>query len=170
MANVKLEYKLPTQVCSCCGKEKPISEFYTQSITGLPTKQCKECINIKRACVREKRKISKFAAKERQRSLGGPVEYTVEDWKATMLHFSGCCAYCGKPQGRAKSDRLDRDHVIPCSKGGKTERHNIVPACTKCNRGRGNKDWKPWFREQPFYSEEREKNIDEWIADLDYNV
>lgn len=167
---IKLHYEAPKYKCSCCGEEKEASEFYTQSITGLPTKQCKSCINIKRACQRDRRKVSKFAAKERQRAMGEEVNYSVEDWKATMLHFGGCCAYCGKPQGRAKADRLDKDHVIAFSKGGKTERHNIIPACRSCNRGRGNREWRAWFKSQEFYSVDREKKIDKWIAPLDYNV
>lgn len=170
MSDIKLHYTPPQYTCSCCGQSKPASEFYTQSITGLPTKQCKECINIKRACQRDRRKVSKFAAKERQRAMGEEVTYTVEDWKATMLHFGGRCAYCGVAQGRAKADRLDKDHVIAFSKGGKTERHNIIPACRKCNRGRGNREWRSWYREQDFYSADNEKKIDEWIEPLEYNV
>lgn len=170
MSEIKLHYEVPKHTCSCCGQEKPVTEFYTQSITGLPTKQCKECINIKRACQRDRRKVSKFAAKERQRALGEEVNYTVEDWKATMLFFGGRCAYCGTPQGRAKADRLDKDHVIAFSKGGKTERHNIIPACRKCNRGRGNRDWREWYASQPFYEQSREEKIDKWIEPLAYNV
>lgn len=170
MSDVKLHYTPPVYTCSCCGQNKPATEFYTQSITGLPTKQCKECINIKRACQRDKRRVSKFAAKERQRAMGEEVVYTVEDWKATMLFFGGRCAYCGMQQGRAKDAKLDKDHVIAFSKGGKTERHNIIPACRKCNRGRGNRDWKEWYREQEFYSVDNEKKIDEWISELEYNV
>lgn len=170
MSDVKLHYTPPVYTCSCCGQKKPSTEFYTQSITGLPTKQCKECINIKRACQRDRRRVSKFAAKERQRAMGEEVVYTVEDWKATMLFFGGRCAYCGMQQGRAKDAKLDKDHVIAFSKGGKTERHNIIPACRKCNRGRGNRDWKEWYREQEFYSVDNEKKIDEWISELEYNV
>lgn len=170
MSDVKLHYTPPVYTCSCCGQKKPATEFYTQSITGLPTKQCKECINIKRACQRDRRRVSKFAAKERQRAMGEEVVYTVEDWKATMLFFGGRCAYCGMQQGRAKDTKLDKDHVIAFSKGGKTERHNIIPACRKCNRGRGNRDWKEWYREQEFYSVDNEKKIDEWISELEYNV
>ena len=36
MGDIKLHYELPRHTCSCCGKEKPVTEFYTQSITGLP--------------------------------------------------------------------------------------------------------------------------------------
>lgn len=170
MPEIRLHYTPPKYTCSCCGEEKPATEFYTQSTTGLPTKQCKECINIKRACQRDKRKVSKFVAKERQRACGEEVTYTVDDWKATMVYFKGCCAYCGKPQGRAKTDRLDKDHVIAFSKGGKTERHNIVPACKKCNRGRGNREWRTWYKSQDFYDTSREEKIDKWIEPLTYNV
>ena len=170
MAEVRLHFDPPKYKCTCCGEEKPLSEFYTQSVTGLPTKQCKSCINIKRGCQRDRRRVSKFAAKERQREMDVTVEYTVEDWQATMLHFKGACAYCGKPQGRAKSERLDKDHVIAYSMGGKTERHNIIPACRKCNRGRGNQEWQTWFKKQEFYDKGREKAIEDWVAGATKNV
>ncbi|MFH0976591.1 MAG: HNH endonuclease [Spirochaetota bacterium] len=43
---------------------------------------------------------------------------------------SGVCSYCGQkiPQGE-----LTMDHVIPLSRGGTSERVNIVPACKDCN-------------------------------------
>lgn len=44
------------------------------------------------------------------------------------------CQYCGS------DDRpLTMDHVIPKSKGGKTEWTNVVAACVPCNRKKGNK-------------------------------
>lgn len=46
------------------------------------------------------------------------------------------CQFCGekKPQ-RA----LTYDHVVPFSRGGKTEWTNIVTACGPCNRRKGNR-------------------------------
>ena len=43
---------------------------------------------------------------------------------------SGLCTYCGQkiPQGE-----LTMDHIIPLSRGGRSERINIVPACKECN-------------------------------------
>lgn len=35
-----------SQVCSCCGGDKPLSEFYLHS-DGRPRKQCKQCRNTK---------------------------------------------------------------------------------------------------------------------------
>lgn len=160
---IKLSYTPKTQVCTCCGVEKPLSEFYTQAYTGLPTSQCKTCINVKRSVQRHKDKHGKFVSKEKLRSME-VVDYALDDWRDAMLHFAGCCAYCGKPEGRAKSDKFDREHFVPLSRGGTTQRSNIGPACRKCNRGRGNKPIAHWYREQEFWSKEREEKIVQWIG------
>lgn len=156
-----LHYEMPTQVCKCCGIEKPISEFYQQSITGLPSAQCKECVNIKRSVMRGKRRHNKFLAKEKSRT-GEIPELTLADWKECMLFFHGSCAYCGTHEGRAAAAKLDRDHLLPVSRGGQTTKKNVIPACRKCNRGRGNRDWREWYQAQEFYSPEREAQIDAW--------
>jgi 5-methylcytosine-specific restriction endonuclease McrA len=46
------------------------------------------------------------------------------------------CAYCGehKPTGQ-----LTFDHIVPRSKGGKTEWENIVMACKTCNAKKADK-------------------------------
>ena len=162
----KLRYEPKLTVCSCCGIAKAPSEFYTQSTTGLPTAQCKTCINVKRSVVRGKRRHNKFVSKEKFRT-GEVPEFTLVDWKACMVHFSGCCAYCGKPEGRAAADKVDRDHAIPISKGGKTTKRNVIPACRACNRGRGNADWQVWFSKQNFYTVERERHIQAWLDGKD---
>lgn len=148
--------------CTCCAQSKPLSEFGTQSYTGLPTTQCKHCISIKRSVVRHKAKHGKFISKEKQRSFETP-DFSLADWKECMLWFRGACAYCGKPEGRAKADKMDRDHIVAISKGGQTIKSNMCPACTKCNRGRGNKDWLTWFRAQPFYDEYKALRIAKWL-------
>ena len=155
-----------TQVCSCCGQQKPLSEFYKQSYTGIPTLQCKVCINVKRGVVRHKQRHTKFVAKERQRNMED-VDYSIKDWQECMVHFHGECAYCGVSEGRAKAAKFDRDHIIALSKGGKTTKRNIIPACPKCNRSRGNKDWKVWYLTSPNYSKARAEAIDNWIHGSD---
>ncbi len=44
------------------------------------------------------------------------------------------CQYCNSTE-----HPLTIDHVIPKSKGGKTEWTNVVAACVACNRKKGNK-------------------------------
>jgi 5-methylcytosine-specific restriction endonuclease McrA len=49
-------------------------------------------------------------------------------WKAKIS--AGKCYYCG---GRFKPSDLTMDHKIPLSRGGTSEKNNIVPACKECN-------------------------------------
>ena len=44
------------------------------------------------------------------------------------------CQYCGR---RFSSEDLNYDHVIPKSRGGKSEWTNIVTCCLECNRQKG---------------------------------
>jgi 5-methylcytosine-specific restriction endonuclease McrA len=44
------------------------------------------------------------------------------------------CQYCGK---RYPSEELTYDHVLPKSRGGRTEWNNIVTCCIECNRKKG---------------------------------
>jgi len=46
------------------------------------------------------------------------------------------CQYCKTPHIRKE---LTLDHVIPLSKGGKTQWNNIVAACSPCNVAKGDK-------------------------------
>ncbi len=43
---------------------------------------------------------------------------------------AGTCHYCGKTVG---PHGLTMDHIIPLSRGGTSERFNIVAACKECN-------------------------------------
>lgn len=42
----------------------------------------------------------------------------------------GVCYYCHQKVGRKN---LTMDHVVPLSRGGKSKKGNIVPACKECN-------------------------------------
>ena len=42
----------------------------------------------------------------------------------------GICHYCSREVGRPN---LTMDHVVPLSRGGKSKKGNIVPACKECN-------------------------------------
>ena len=159
---MQLTYKPKMLTCIACGKVKPETEFYRTSYTDIPTNQCKTCINIKRKVMREKGKHQKFVAKEKQRSMG-ECTYQIKDWRDAMVFFAGCCVYCGKTDGSKKTNRLEREHMQPLSKCGETERRNIVPACSKCNRGRGNREWKAWYRAQTFYDAKKEARIQLWL-------
>ena len=47
-----------------------------------------------------------------------------------------CCQYCG---GGFSASDLTFDHIVPRSKGGRTNWTNVVAACSPCNLRKGNK-------------------------------
>ena len=50
-------------------------------------------------------------------------------WWMKKTH-KGVCYYCNCKVGQAN---LTMDHVVPLSRGGKSKKGNIVPACKECN-------------------------------------
>jgi 5-methylcytosine-specific restriction enzyme A len=51
------------------------------------------------------------------------------EWWLRKVH-KGVCYYCQRQVGRA---HLTMDHVVPISRGGRSNKGNIVPACKECN-------------------------------------
>ena len=49
-------------------------------------------------------------------------------WKRRLA--KGVCYYCNRQVGTVN---LTMDHVVPLSRGGKSKKGNIVPACKECN-------------------------------------
>jgi 5-methylcytosine-specific restriction endonuclease McrA len=47
----------------------------------------------------------------------------------------GICYYCHREVGRKN---LTMDHLVPLSRGGKSKKGNIVPACKDCNNKKKN--------------------------------
>ena len=49
-------------------------------------------------------------------------------WKRQLA--KGHCYYCGKAY---PPKTLTMDHIVPLSRGGKSTKGNVVPACKVCN-------------------------------------
>jgi 5-methylcytosine-specific restriction endonuclease McrA len=49
-------------------------------------------------------------------------------WKRRCA--KGICYYCGQA---VRPQELTMDHIVPISRGGKTTKGNVVPACKSCN-------------------------------------
>lgn len=63
-----------------------------------------------------------------------------EQW-AVLRELWGGCAYCG-----AADRPLQRDCVLPISRGGRYTLDNIVPACGSCNASKCNSEVTGWLR------------------------
>ena len=62
------------------------------------------------------------------------------EWQALLGAWGGC-AYCGDTVAP-----LQRDCVLPISRGGRYTRDNVVPACATCNASKCNAEVTEWMR------------------------
>ncbi len=67
-------------------------------------------------------------------------DLTDEQWAALRAAWGGC-AYCG-----AADKPLQRDCVLPISRGGRYTLMNVVPACGSCNASKSNDEVTRWLR------------------------
>ena len=67
-------------------------------------------------------------------------DLTGEQWAAIKERWQGC-AYCGATDGP-----LQRDCVLPISRGGRYTVDNVVPACAACNTSKCNDEVTGWLR------------------------
>ncbi|MGD9749542.1 MAG: HNH endonuclease [Acidimicrobiia bacterium] len=90
---------------------------------------------------RPSRTRSARAARKRQRRMDR-VEHDLTDaqWLALQAAWGGC-AYCG-----ATGAPLQRDCVLPISRGGRYTLDNVVPACRSCNTSKCNLEVTGWLR------------------------
>ena len=63
-----------------------------------------------------------------------------DQWEALAEAWGGC-AYCG-----ADSEGLQKDCVLPLSRGGRYTLTNVVPACRSCNASKCNLETTTWMR------------------------
>lgn len=99
--------------------------------------------------------------KRKARELSLPSTFTKEEWNFCKDYFNSECAYCGIMEESAGT--LHQDHFIPLSKKGHYAIYNIIPACSKCNQSKNNKQFNEWFPLQVFYTEERLLNIKDYL-------
>ena len=82
------------------------------------------------------------AARRRKRRVNlADNDLTPTQWASIQLAWGGCCAYCG-----ATEVALQRDCVLPISRGGRYTLDNVVPACGSCNASKSNGEVTSWLR------------------------
>lgn len=80
-------------------------------------------------------------AKRRQRRLSRvDNDLTDSEWTALVGAWGGC-AYC-----RSVGPPLQRDCILPISRGGRYTLDNVVPACASCNASKHNAEVTGWLR------------------------
>jgi 5-methylcytosine-specific restriction endonuclease McrA len=93
-----------------------------------------------RAAMAASRSRAARASRRRQRRLARQDhDLTPDDW-AELQALWGGCAYCGA------SGPMQRDCVLPISRGGRYTITNVVPACRRCNTSKCNDEVTTWMR------------------------
>ncbi|KRF36735.1 HNH endonuclease [Nocardioides sp. Soil805] len=67
-------------------------------------------------------------------------DLTEPQWAALREEWGGC-AYCG-----AGDAMLQKDTMLPISRGGRYTLANVVPACGSCNASKCNLEVTTWMR------------------------
>lgn len=83
---------------------------------------------------------SRDARRRRRRLARVENDLTEREWGALRAAWGGC-AYCG-----VTNSPLQRDCVIPVSRGGRYTVDNVVPACVSCNASKCNSEVVAWLR------------------------
>ena len=81
-----------------------------------------------------------YARRRKRRMARVTHDLSDEQWDALKAAWNGC-AYCG-----ATDKPLQRDCVLPISRGGRYTLDNIAPACGSCNASKCNDEVTSWLR------------------------
>ncbi len=84
------------------------------------------------------------ARRRKQRMTRVAHDLTGSQWAALRDAWGGC-AYCG-----ATGVPLQRDCILPISRGGQYTLANVVPACRSCNTSKCNDEVTAWLRRKRF--------------------
>lgn len=92
--------------------------------------------NQKRWREENKGKLVTYGENRRCRILENGGFHTNGEWEFLKAQYNFSCAHC---QVQEPFVRLQRDHIIPVSKGGSNNIENIQPLCKTCNLRKGAK-------------------------------
>lgn len=122
--------------CFRCGQVKKLEDFVSggRKSRSLLKKSyiCKKCGNEKTRAwfLANQDKVLEYRKKRSGRDFSLSYRWRILD------RDKFTCQYCGSS---APTVRLEVDHIIPVSKGGKTEDSNLITACFDCNNGKRDK-------------------------------
>ena len=83
---------------------------------------------------------ARAARKRKRRMDAADNDLTAAQWAAIRAAWGGC-AYCGRAD-----EVIQKDCVLPLSRGGRYTLSNVVPACRSCNASKCNEEVTHWLR------------------------
>lgn len=85
-------------------------------------------------------KVKEASARYHARKRDAIGTVSLEQWRELAAAYHYRCAYC-----RERPRRLERDHMMPLSRGGHDTVENVVPTCSRCNGNKGILTPLEWF-------------------------
>lgn len=85
-------------------------------------------------------RAARYAARRKRRMAQVVHDLTDAQWAALVAAWGGC-AYCA-----ATGVALQKDCLLPISRGGRYTLANVVPACGSCNASKCNTEVTTWMR------------------------
>ena len=85
-------------------------------------------------------RAARYAARRKRRMAAVDHDLTDQQWAELVATWAGC-AYCG-----ATDVALQKDCMLPISRGGRYTLGNVVPACGSCNASKCNAELTTWMR------------------------
>jgi 5-methylcytosine-specific restriction endonuclease McrA len=85
-------------------------------------------------------RAARYAKRRQRRMAAVDHDLTEDQWRALQDAWGGC-AYCG-----AADRPLQKDCLLPISRGGRYTLANVVPACGSCNASKCNTEVTTWLR------------------------
>ncbi|MGP7960463.1 HNH endonuclease [Sanguibacter sp. A247] len=85
-------------------------------------------------------RVATYARRRKRRLAAVTNDLTGAQW-ADIVEMWGGCAYCG-----ADDVSMQKDCVLPISRGGRYTATNVVPACRSCNASKCNDEVTGWMR------------------------
>ncbi|MBA2954056.1 HNH endonuclease [Nocardioides sp. MAH-18] len=85
-------------------------------------------------------RAARYAARRKRRMAAVDHDLTDHQWAGLVAAWAGC-AYCGAAGGA-----LQKDCMLPISRGGRYTLANVVPACGSCNASKCNTELTTWMR------------------------
>ncbi len=95
-----------------------------------------------------------YARRRKKRMAQVEHDLTDAQWGELKESWEGC-AYCASREGT-----LQKDCVLPISRGGRYTVDNVVPACRSCNASKCNAEVTTWMRRKKL---DEQRFLGRWV-------
>lgn len=104
-----------------------------------------------------KDKVYEMVYRRHNRVHANEYDYSEEKWRRVLEFFNHKCAYCGS------GNDLQREHIVPVSKGGGYIEENIIPACRSCNMSKLDRSMEEWYKNYTHFDNRNLNKINQWV-------